>query len=139
MGGLEGAIGFALRRAQIAVFDHYSELTQGLGVTPAQFAALSLIQANPGLNQVSLGEALCIEGPRTAVVIDDLERRGLVTRKAAPADRRSHAIFLTPAGRSLHKKVAKREAEHNAHMIERLRGEDKDALLRMLRLLATPF
>lgn len=137
MGTLDKAIGFALRRAQIAVFADYAEATSDLGISTAQFAVLCLVRANAGLNQGSLGEALGIEGPRTAFIVDDLERRGLLLRRPVPSDRRARAVFLTPLGQKLHREVAKREAAHNAKMIARLRGEDKDALFRMLALLAT--
>ncbi len=138
MGTLDKAIGFALRRAQISVFADYAEATRDLAVSTAQFAILCLVRANAGLSQGSLGQVLGIEGPRTAFIIDDLEKRGLLVRRPLPSDRRARAIFLTPLGRRLHEQVAKREAAHNAKMIERLRGEDRDALLRMLALLATP-
>jgi DNA-binding MarR family transcriptional regulator len=138
MAGLEDAIGFALRRAQLSVFADYSAAVQDLGVTAAQFSVLRLVHANAGVRQTAIAAALGIEAPRTAFVLDELARRGLLERQPSPSDRRARALYLTPAGRRVLRMLNRREAAHAARMNERLRGEDRAALLRMLRNLATP-
>jgi len=138
MGGLEEILGFMLRRAQVAVFQDYGELTHDLGITTAQFSVMRLAHANPGINQTAIANALGAVTPRMVFIIDDLERRRLLVRLPSTVDRRSHAIFLTPEGRKLHKLLTKRVARQNDRMIARLRGADPAALLRMLRLLANP-
>jgi DNA-binding MarR family transcriptional regulator len=138
MGGLDGIIGYAIRRAQAAVFQDYNEMTADLGITATQFAVLRLAQRNPGLNQTALANALGADGPRMVLIIDDLERRGLVARLASTVDRRSRAIFLTPSGRALHKVLSRRVAQQERRMVKRLRGGDKEMLLRLLHALATP-
>jgi DNA-binding MarR family transcriptional regulator len=50
------------------------------------------------LTQRLLGEALCTEKAYTTVLVDDLERRGLVARAPHPGDRRAKLVTLTPAG-----------------------------------------
>jgi DNA-binding MarR family transcriptional regulator len=138
MGGLEEILGFMLRRAQLAAFQDYGELTEDLGITTAQFSVMRLAHANPGINQTALANALGAVTPRMVFIIDDLERRGLLMRLPSTVDRRSHAIFLTPEGRKLHKALTKRVAKQNDRMIARLRGADPASLLRMLRLLTNP-
>jgi DNA-binding MarR family transcriptional regulator len=138
MAGLEDAIGFALRRAQLAVFADYSAAVQDLGVTPAQFSVLRLVNANAGVKQAAIAAALGIEAPRTAFMLDELARRELLERRPSPSDRRAHALHLTPAGTRVLRTLNRREAAHVARMNERLRGEDRAALLRMLHNLATP-
>jgi DNA-binding MarR family transcriptional regulator len=138
LGGLDEVIGYALRRAQVAVFQDYDELTAYLGITTIQFSVIRLAHANPGLNQTALANALGADTPRMVLIIDELEHRGLVMRLASTVDRRSRAIFLTPEGRKLHAVLSKRVAEQNRRMVRRLRGEDKGLLLKMLRNLATP-
>ncbi|MEV5413417.1 MarR family transcriptional regulator [Thermopolyspora sp. NPDC052614] len=46
----------------------------------------------------ALAADLMIDAPYTTVVVDDLERRGLVERTAHPTDRRSKIVAVTPAG-----------------------------------------
>jgi DNA-binding MarR family transcriptional regulator len=138
MGGLDEIIGFALRLAQLAVFEDYGKLTEDLGITTAQFSVMRLAHANPGANQTTIANALGAVTPRMVSIIDDLERRGLVARLPSTVDRRSHAIFLTQDGRRLHKLLTKRVDKENQRMIDRLRGADKTLLLSMLRNLVTP-
>lgn len=138
MDGLDEVIGVVIRRAQVAVFEDYRQLTRDLDISTAQFAVMRLACANPGINQTVLANTLGAEAPRMVSIIDDLERRGLVTRLASTVDRRSRVIFLTPQGRKLHRVLSKRVERQNRRMIERLRGDDPAALLRMLRNLAMP-
>jgi len=138
LGGLDSVIGYALRRAQVAIFQDYGELTGDLGITTTHFAVLRLVHRNPGLNQTALANALGAETPRMVLIIDELARRGLVVRLASTMDRRARAIFLSPEGRKMHGVVSRRVVEQNRRMIQRLRGDDCGALLRMLRNLATP-
>lgn len=138
MGGLDEVIGVMIRRAQVAVFEDYRQLTRDLDISTAQFAVMRLAHTNPGINQTVMANTLGAEASRMVFIIDDLERRGLVTRLASTVDRRSRAIFLTAQGRKLHKAVSKRVERQNRRMIERLRGDDPGTLLRMLRNLAAP-
>lgn len=138
MGGLDEVLGYSIRRAQIAVFQDYDELMSDLGISTVQFSVIRLAHRNPGLNQTALANALGADTPRMVLIIDDLERRGLVTRLASTIDRRARAIFLTSEGRKLHAVLTRRVAVQNQRMVKRLRGDDKETLLRMLRNLATP-
>ena len=138
MGGLDEIIGFMLRRAQVEIFQQYGDLTEELGITTAQFSVIRLASANPGANQTVIANALGAVTPRMVAIIDDLERRGYLVRLPSTVDRRSHAIFLTPEGRKLHKILSRRVAKQNARTIMRLRGADQSNLLRMLRDLVTP-
>ncbi len=138
MGGLDKVIGFALRRAQVAAFQDYAEITSDLGISTVQFSVMRLANANPGVSQTALASALGAEPPRMVTIIDDLARRGLIERLASTVDRRARAIFLTAEGRKLHSVLSKRVAGENRRFARRLRSGDKALLLRMLQDLATP-
>jgi len=58
---------------------------------------LRRLAAGP-LNQRCLADALHIDKAYTTVLVDDLERRGLVARAPHPGDRRAKLVTLTPAG-----------------------------------------
>ncbi len=138
MSGIRDFIGYAIRRAQLAVFQEFKDWMAEFELTTAQFSVLRLAAGNPGLNQKTLAAALGVETPRMVLIVDNLENRGLVTRLASTVDRRARAIFLTAAGRKLHRTLEKRSADYERRIVERLRGDDKDTLLRMLRHLAQP-
>lgn len=138
LGGLEEVVGYVIRRAQVAIFKEANEMMADLAITPVQFSVIRLVQRNPGINQISLANTLGAEGPRMVLIIDELERRGLVARLASTVDRRARAIFLTPAGRALHVQLSKRVRAQNRRLAKKLRGDDPNMLLRMLHNLALP-
>lgn len=138
MGGLGHVIGYAIRRAQVAIFKEAEEMMADLDITPVQFSVIRLVHRNPGINQISLAGALGAEGPRMVLIIDELERRGVVARLASTVDRRARAIFLTPEGRLLHTQLSKRVAGQNRRLAKKLRGDDPAMLMRMLRNLVSP-
>lgn len=136
--GLGDFVGYAIRRAQLAVFQEFKTWMAEFEVTTAQFSVLLLVRDNPGLNQKTLAGTLGVETPRMVLIVDYLENRGLVTRLASTVDRRARAIFLTAPGRKLLRQLDRRSAEYERRIVERLRGDDKETLLRMLRHLAEP-
>lgn len=138
LGRLGNHIGYALRMAQLAVFDNFNARLSSHGVSTARFSVMCLVRDNPGVNQTAVAEALRAETSRMVLLIDDLERRGWVTRLPSTVDRRARALYLTPEGRKQLKTLEQLVARHERQMVRRLRGDDKAMLLRMLRNLANP-
>ena len=98
-GPLDGLIGYALRRAQLAAFEDAIRGFAKLDLRPAQYSVLAVIGHKPGLKQSQVAAALGIQRANFVALIDGLERRGLARRSAAVNDRRSHALHLTDEGR----------------------------------------
>lgn len=68
-------------------------------LTFAQARALVHLARSEGLRQVELANLLEVQPITLARLIDQLDARGLVERRADPDDRRAHRLFLTPAAR----------------------------------------
>lgn len=66
--------------------------------TPVQFAALSTISENPGLDQATLAGLIAYDRATMGGVIDRLEAKQLVTRRISMSDRRARQLFLTNEG-----------------------------------------
>ncbi|MDV6271727.1 MarR family winged helix-turn-helix transcriptional regulator [Rhodococcus globerulus] len=81
------------------------------GLTPRQYSVLLNLAADAPLSQRELVDRVGIDRSGMGRQIDDLERRGLVERRAAPGDRRAHAVHLTPAGAE-RLRAADRAVEH---------------------------
>ncbi|MEV4343620.1 MarR family transcriptional regulator [Actinoplanes sp. NPDC049596] len=69
------------------------------------YAVLSALRERPTRTQAALATAINADKTRLIPVLDDLQRRGLITRDPDPADRRVRLLSLTPAGRALHQAV----------------------------------
>lgn len=70
---------------------------RGQGMTRAQWLILFRLRSAPGLTQRELAVLLEVEPITVGRLVDRLEARGLVERRADPADRRVWRLHLTPA------------------------------------------
>lgn len=98
MGELSELLGYALKRAQLRVFEDFLHCVAPVQLTPAQFSVLLLLDANPGRNQTEIATTLGILRPNFVAMLDALEGRGLCVRTRSPSDRRSHILMLTDKG-----------------------------------------
>ena len=136
LGLLPSLLGYALRRAQVAVFQNFTEVVGASELTPGQFGVLVVIDANPGLSQTQLGNALGIDRSTVVAVIDRLEARGLVARQAAPNDRRSHALHLSDTGKTTLRRLTERVRAHERQIARHLTAEEQARLIELLRRVA---
>jgi DNA-binding MarR family transcriptional regulator len=66
-------------------------------------------------------------------VIDKLEQRGLVERRAAVPDRRAHALVLTSSGTKLLRKLKGLVAEHEKRLCMNLSVDERAVLVGLLQ------
>jgi DNA-binding MarR family transcriptional regulator len=108
---LATSIGFALRMASLAATQRFHAVMRPFRLRPTQFGTLVLVAANPGLRQRDLCDALRIEKANFVGLLDTLERRKLLERRADPEDRRRYAIHLTKEGQALLRKASRAHDE----------------------------
>lgn len=133
MSPLTNHLGFALRRAQLAVFQDFREKTEGLDLTPAAYSVLICLDRQPGLRPGKLTSLLAVKPGNCATLIDGMERSGLVVREKLPVRGKGVALFLTDKGRDLLALATLSLDRHRAAMRERLGAEDLALLHRLLR------
>jgi DNA-binding MarR family transcriptional regulator len=138
LGLLTGLLGYNLRRAQVAVFQNFTETVGASELTPGQFGVLVVIDANPGLSQTQLGNALGIDRSTVVAVIDRLESRDLVVRQSAPNDRRSHALHLSDSGKATLRRLTERVRAHECQIARHLSADELARLIELLGRVARP-
>ena len=109
-GVLGDLVGYAIRRAQSSIYKDFDASVTGL--TPPLFAALVLIDANPGINQSRLGEIMGVNRATAMALIDRLVAKRLVRRTASATDKRANVLSLSEAGA---RRLAEASAEVKAH------------------------
>jgi DNA-binding MarR family transcriptional regulator len=122
-GALNDRLGYALRRAQIAVFRDFFDAFAEFDIRPGQYSVLTIVERNPGLSQTQVCDALGIQKANFVSVLDTLVERGLVDRKPTPKDRRSYALFLTGSGKLLIRKLHRIAELRERRYIERIGTE----------------
>jgi DNA-binding MarR family transcriptional regulator len=132
IGPLAGKVGYALRRAQLCVFDEIIAAFTEFDLRPAQYSVLVLLEHAPGLKQSDVAGALGIQRANFVALFDGLERRGLARRCPTPNDRRSYALYLTEAGQAVLARATRVEAELEAQLDARLGPGGRQQLLKLL-------
>ncbi|MBI5791122.1 MAG: MarR family transcriptional regulator [Rhodocyclales bacterium] len=133
LGMLPELVGFQLRMAQIALFRDFSQGLGGEDVTPGLFGVLVIIESNPDLKQSELARATQLDRSTVVTVIDNLERRGLVERRASVHDRRSNAIRLTEAGTTLLRKLKRQVGQHEKRLLQNFSPAERETFLTLLQ------
>jgi DNA-binding MarR family transcriptional regulator len=94
-------VGYNCRRAYLNILPEFHKRMEEFDLRPVEFTAISLLKANPNINQKRLSQAIDVSPPNLAILLDRLEQRGLVVRQRNPMDKRSQTLTLTAAGLSI--------------------------------------
>jgi DNA-binding MarR family transcriptional regulator len=128
--------GFLLNWVGARSRERFAEAMDEIGLRPQQFAAMVVIETNPGMAQQDLVAATNIDPSTMVAMLDGLEQAGLAERRPHPTDRRKRALHLTASGRR--KLDAARDAakEVGAETFGTLEPSEFRELHRILRKLA---
>ena len=75
-------------------------------LSPSQFNVLNLLSGEAdGLSQAGISRQLIMHRSNATGLIDRLEERGLLHRRATPGDRRAYRVVLTPAARRVLERI----------------------------------
>ncbi|MDR2327504.1 MAG: MarR family transcriptional regulator [Acidovorax sp.] len=132
---LENYPGYHIRRLQQIAVAVFMEETEEFGVTPVQYAALSAVLRQPGIDQRTLARNIGFDTSTIGCVIDRLEARGLMLRSTSPSDRRVRLLTLTDEGRELLQLAEPSVLRAQRRMLEPLPDDKRALFMEMLSLL----
>jgi len=108
------------------------------GLTPPQFSILETLGHLGPMLVKEIGSKKLMTGGNMTVVIDNLEKQGLVERAVCPTDRRATYIRLTEKGQKLFNEVFIQHAKYVEELVWSALTEDEieqlSALLKKLGL-----
>jgi DNA-binding MarR family transcriptional regulator len=99
--GEKGYLAYLLRQAQAATRLTLERALADLGVTPPQFAVLTMLKADPGLSGADLARVALLTPQTVGVIIRNLEREGAIRKKPHPVHGRVLQWTLTRRGETL--------------------------------------
>jgi DNA-binding MarR family transcriptional regulator len=114
----------------------FAETIATLGLTPPQAGILHAIASEPGPSQQSLSVELGLLPSRVVAYVDELEDRGYVERRRNPSDRRLHALFLTPDGKKLMRRLSELARRHEHRVTASLDAGQRNMLRELLTTVA---
>jgi MarR family transcriptional regulator for hemolysin len=130
----ETEFGFRVARIARRIRQAVDGELRAYGLSEATWRPLAYLgRLGEGIRQRELAQALGIEGPSLVRLLDSLERRGLVERRADERDLRAHGIYLTKSGRALQARVLRISENIQRRLLSAVRRSDVDACDRVFR------
>ncbi len=120
----------SMRALVLDRYDRRKKVCDALGMSFIRAKALRRIVDGP-MTMRELAAALGTDPPYTTVVVDDLERRGLVTRTVRAGDRRSKIVSITSDG-AAQAHLAERILNDPPRPVRELPATDLEVLGRIL-------
>ena len=105
------------------------------GMTRAQGVILARLARQPGMTQNEMAGLCEVEPITVARLIDRLEARGLVERRADPADRRIRRLHLLPAAKPILETITDARESMNARITAGLDEKTRNTLIDALLVL----
>jgi DNA-binding MarR family transcriptional regulator len=132
LGALDHLTGYHLRRASGAFGAHFARAMEGTGMRQVLFGILSVVGANPGINQGAAGRSLGIQRANMVTLINQLADIGLLDRQTAAEDRRALALRLTASGEKMLEECLERIEAHEEQMLAGLTAAERRTLIALL-------
>lgn len=129
--------GFLLRRAHQISVAIFEKACAELSLTSAQYGVLTVLAAQPGIDQTHLSRALGFDKVTVLRVLKGLEERGLCKRRPTTDNRRQMAVQLTASGSKLLKQAEKPVQQAYEKLLNPFNPAQRQALLTLLQTLNT--
>lgn len=114
----------------------FAERLKVLDLAPSDAGILRLLRVSAGLSQQELGARLGIHPSRLVAILDNLEKREFVERRANPDDRRLYSLHLTMGGEEMLGRIGKVAREHQEALLAALKIEERETLGTLLLRIA---
>jgi DNA-binding MarR family transcriptional regulator len=110
--------------------DWRRRVSEATGLPFTRLRALRRIGEEP-MTLSALAHSMSTDAPAATVTVNDLERRGLVTREEHPDDRRAKLVTITAAGRAI-LRTYKSVSDHAPEPLASLSPADLKILARLV-------
>lgn len=124
-----------LMRAADSVSAELARTLTDANLTPGQFGVLEALLHLGHMSQCDLGAKLLRSGSNVTMVVDNLERRGLVSRTRRTDDRRIVEVSLTAEGRTLIERLFPKHVQRVVQIFAALSIDQQRQLAELCRTL----
>ncbi len=130
---VEGRVGYQMKRAQHVLRVEMDKALREVGMTTAQYAALSTLEEAPGLSGAELARRSFVTPQTMNAILANLEAAGLAARRPHPEHGRILQAYLTEMGEESVARAHGVVGDVERRMLEGLSRDDRRRLLEALR------
>ena len=134
---LLGSTGFLVAKAHQRMHREFAAALQPLGVEPRHFGTLRALRVVGAMTQGDLALLLDVSPATVVQMVDDLERRRLVSRERDTIDRRAYRLHLGDEAEKVVEHATDLSAGLFVARLDDPTGRHREELARLLRLLLT--
>ncbi|GLX71028.1 MarR family winged helix-turn-helix transcriptional regulator [Paenibacillus glycanilyticus] len=133
--GLDHSIGFLLGATYRKLTNFFAARIKEFGLTPEQWAVLFRVREEDGLIQKEIADRAGKDKATTTRILDMLEAKGFITKRASEHDRRSFQVFITEQGREAADAIEPIEYSTITEIAQVLSAEEYEQMTTLLKRL----
>ncbi len=130
--GPENYICFKLNKVRRKIHRYYESKLAPFNITPVQFYVLSALWDKDELKFKDLAHRLDMDGATLTGILDRMEKRGFIEKKADPDDRRSVLVSLTDKSKEIRPQMIDIAQDLDQEFRGKVSDEEFKLLLRVL-------
>jgi len=135
MGPLDAYLPYLLNRAGARIASAFGEEMRPLGASLQIWRVLAALREKDGRRMGDLSNTTAIEVSTLTRLVDNMEKSGLVARRRDAGDARAVALYVTPAGRRLTKRILPIAERYEAVALKGFTASEAELLKRALQRL----
>jgi len=129
----ERHIGFLISDVARMMRTAFDRRVRRLGLTRSQWLVINRLHRHPGITQSELAEMLEVEKATAGRIVDRMEARGWVARRADAADRRVNRLHLSPAADLIQVRLAEIADRTVDDALSQLSTREQDQFSELMR------
>jgi DNA-binding MarR family transcriptional regulator len=134
----EDSLVYLLKHATARLHDLADAALEPLGLDGKELGVLRLLVGREPASQLEVARMLGIDRTTMVALLDGLEKKGVVTRRQDPADRRRNVVELTDAGLALYARADAAYAVAEKDFLSPASAADAEALRQVLHAVVRP-
>ncbi len=124
-----------LTKAHKAIAEAVTKDIRKTGLNPTEFAVLELLYHKGEQPIQKIGKKVLISGSSITYVIDKLEEKQYIERRACPKDRRVTYVLMTESGRQMMRSIFPAHAMTIEEILDGLNKKEKEDCIILLKKL----
>jgi DNA-binding MarR family transcriptional regulator len=132
---LHEVLGYLLKHATLKLTALTDAALESLGIDSKDFGTLRVLAHREPASQLQVAQTLGIDRTTMVALLDALERKGIITRRPDPRDRRRNVVELTAQGMQTYDAAQAAYGKAESAFLAAISPNATDQLRRTLRTL----